>query len=263
MAAVCRRPRRPAGCPCRAGVSARSSTSDRHGRPPWRRRRGRRRHRRRVAGIRKVLVVDVLVVVLGPRLAVGVVLLAGWRARRPLRPRPPPEERAADARRCPATPPPARPCRCCSRRPPRRPRSSAPRSRPPGWRQRALMPPRERRPRPTRPPARRAWRRARAARARPVAGTGLAPGTAGLAAGGLGTGGLGTGWATTRPGCGASVRSGARPAHSRRRFTSRACEKYSADSTASPSDRGQSRVGPDLLDDLHRKFRTLVPARAV
>jgi hypothetical protein len=40
-------------------------------------------------------------------------------------------------------------------------------------------------------------------------------------------------WATTR--CSSSrARSGARPAHSRRRFSSRACEKYSSESTARP-----------------------------
>jgi hypothetical protein len=32
-----------------------------------------------------------------------------------------------------------------------------------------------------------------------------------------------------------SERSGARPAHSRSRFTSRACEKYNAESTANPT----------------------------
>jgi hypothetical protein len=39
--------------------------------------------------------------------------------------------------------------------------------------------------------------------------------------------------ATTRDSSSAA-RSGARPAHSRRRLTSRACAKYSSDSTASP-----------------------------
>ncbi len=52
--------------------------------------------------------------------------------------------------------------------------------------------------------------------------SGLGPGTAGA------PGDPGCGWATTRPGTagpGSPARSGARPAHSRRRFTSRACEK--------------------------------------
>ena len=199
-----RRPRHPAGCPCRAagmrlgrstpigtvgrrggGGAGGAGTAGESSRYSW------------------LIVVDVLVVVLGPRLAVGcrpprrmprLVALS--------RPRPPPGEWAADGSTvsCDTT--------ACSSVPLLLSVASSSSSvfgaalAPAGVAAAGPWPPRERR------RGRRGRRHGGGGGGHGLgsghgrsgaAGTGLAPGTAGLAAGGLGTGGLGTGWATTRP----------------------------------------------------------------